>query len=87
MATTHSTPFLRQQALPVLPIIETEEILEDLEGLTLPDHLLTKHGYRTQPFTDSDLNEMRHCKTCGRELTLFQLYFDTNLTNVYSSSQ
>lgn len=67
MPGTHSTPFLRQQALPVRPIQEAEEILEDLEGLTLTASLFQRFGYRMEAFTEEDLYQMRHCKTCGRE--------------------
>lgn len=67
MPGTHSTPFLRQQAVPVSPIEETEKILEDLNGLTLTAVQLKKNGYRMEVFTECDLYGMLHCKTCGRE--------------------
>lgn len=67
MPGTHATPFLRDQALPVSPIKETKKIMEDLHGLTLTGSLFRRNGYRMEAFTDSNLEEMRHCKTCGRE--------------------
>lgn len=76
MPGNHSTPFLRQQTLPVRQIKETEEILEDLQGLTLTASLFQRFGYRTEAFTEEDLYQMRHCKTCGREYPYFVMIYD-----------
>lgn len=53
--------------MPVPPIKETQKIWEDLNGLTLTDNLFRRNGYRMEAFTECELHEMRHCKTCGRE--------------------
>lgn len=71
MSGLHSTPFLREQALPVSPIKETKRVLEDLQGLTLTTGLFKRHGYRMEDFTEEELHELRHCKTCRREYIMF----------------
>lgn len=79
MPGTHSTPFLRQQAVPISPITETKKILEDLEGLTLTATQLQKNGYRVEDFTECDLHEMRHCKTCGRKYIILSFLMPPSL--------